>query len=448
MMKVIGLFKSPLTNRYTRMETHMHRLIVAGFALWSLIASPTYGEQGETTATVFTEDGAWCWFQDPRAVYVRGKHEQTYAQWMTRKGELQIGAYDHETGEILIHTLKENWDQDDHNTGAFLVLPNKRLMAFYAQHCKQELFCRTTSNPEDISQWEDEVTISNSDNITYAHPVYLSEEKKYYVFWRGPSWKPTFATSSDGISWSDPQILIQESGRESTSIRPYLKVISNGESSIHFMFTDGHPRDEVENSVYYLKYEKDQFIKANGDRVGSMRDLPIPHKSSDLVYDGSSETGRAWIWDIAIDEQGFPVIAYTRLPTETNHRYCTARWTGKQWLDVEITPGGKWFPQTPEGHTEPEPHYSGGMAIDHADPSTLYVSRPISGIFEIEQWSSPDQGKTWTSIAMTQKSTQNNIRPLVPRGTPKDKQIVLWMFGEYTHYTNYGTGIQLLEVED
>ncbi|NQT24772.1 BNR-4 repeat-containing protein [candidate division KSB1 bacterium] len=131
----------------------------------------------------------------------------------------------------------------------------------------------------------------------------------------------------------------------------------------HDARTDGHPRDEAQNSVYYLRYEKGKFVKANGDRVGSMSELPIQHKSSDLVYDGSSETGRAWVWDIAIDNQGHPVIAYTRLPAETDHRYCYARWTGERWLDVEITPGGKWFPQTPEGHTEPKPHYSGGMRL-------------------------------------------------------------------------------------
>lgn len=40
----------------------------------------------QTIIQTFTADGAWCWFQDPRAVYVKGEHERTYAQWMTEDG--------------------------------------------------------------------------------------------------------------------------------------------------------------------------------------------------------------------------------------------------------------------------------------------------------------------------------------------------------------------------
>ena len=164
----------------------------------------------QETINVVTLDGAWCWFQDPRAVYLHGQHERTYLQWMTRDGRLQVGAFDHETGRTEIHTLKEKWDRDDHNVGAFLVLPDNRLMAFYARHNREGIYCRTTSRPEEITQWNAEVTITDSPRITYAHPVHLSDEQKFYLFWRGTSWKPTFATSRDGIIWSEPQILLQD----------------------------------------------------------------------------------------------------------------------------------------------------------------------------------------------------------------------------------------------
>lgn len=378
---------------------------------------------------------------------MEGEHARTYAQWMTHDGKLQIGAYDHETREVVVHTLKEKWDRDDHNVGAFVILSDKRLMVFYARHNKQGIFCRTTSNPEDITRWDDEVTVSDASHITYAHPVYLSEEKKFYVFWRGSSWKPTFATSSDGKSWSEPEVLIQDSGRESIGVRPYTKIISDGESSIHFAFTDGHPRNEAQNSVYYLRYSGGQFFKADGGLVGHIHALPIRHSDSDVVYDGGTANVRAWVWDIALDHQGRPVIAYTRLPAENDHRYCYARWTGSGWLDVEITPGGGWFPQTPEGKIEPEPHYSGGMAIDHSNPSTLYLSRRINGLFEIEKWSTSDQGETWLSRAITKNSQHINVRPVVARGYVGDKDHVLWMFGAYEHFTKYRTGIKLLPLD-
>lgn len=389
------------------------------------------------TPIVFTDDGAWCWFQDPRAVYIDCDRERTYAQWMTRGKELQAGAYDHASGEIEIYTLKKRWDRDDHNVGAFIVLPDNRLMAFYARHNRQGIYCRTTLRPEDISEWGEEIAVSDTDRISYAHPVYLAGEQTFYVFWRGPSWKPTFATSTDGITWTDSKILIQESGREARDIRPYTKITSDGRSSIHIAFTDGHPRDEPQNSVYYLRYEDGAFFKADGATVASMGAIPIPHSASDVVYDGTETNVRAWVWDIALDADGRPVIAYTRHPKESDHRYHYARWNGDAWTDTEICAGGGWFPQTPEGEEEREPHYSGGIALDHSDPATLYVSRETGGTFEIERWHTPDAGATWESTPITHGSDRLNVRPVVPRGGSG----VLWMSGEYQHYTRYHTGI-------
>ncbi len=404
---------------------------------------PNFGARIESDEKIMTRDGAWCWFQDPRAVYVSGKRTRTYAQWVTQDGRLQIGAYDHKTGETEIHTLENEWGRDDHNVGAFIVLPDRRLFIFYARHEGKGIFCRASAGAEDISEWEDVVTISTEGRISYAHPVYLSEEKKFYVFWRARNWKPAFATSTDGKLWSDAATFIQDGERAGIDIRPYTKIASDDRTTIHFAFTDGHPRNESRNSVYYVRYERGNLFKADGNLIGMMNDTPIPHRKSDMIYNGATQ-GRAWIWDIALDDNGFPVIAYTRLPDETNHRYCYARWTGETWLNKEITPGGRWFPQTSFWEKEREPHYSGGMALDHSNPSLLYISRQVKGTFEIEQWESPDKGKTWRSLPVTGRSRHLNIRPVVPRGYDGEIPHVLWMFGDYRHYTNYKTGIKLL----
>ncbi len=420
----------------------MFRLCLVPLLLGGAAARVACGEAPAAGVRTLTDDGAWCWFQDPRAVNVRGAHDRTYVQWMTHDGRLQVAAWDHDTADVAVHTLRDAWDRDDHNVGAFVVLPDKRLMVFYARHNKDGLFCRTTTAPEDITRWEDEVTVSDTSRITYAHPVYLAAERRFYVFWRGPTWKPTFATSEDGITWSEPEVLVQDAGREASGIRPYTKITSDGVSSIHVAFTDGHPRNEAENSVYYLRYEDGRFFRADGTQVGDRQSLPIPHQQSDVVYDGRKTQVRAWVWDIALDAEGRPVIAYTRLPAETDHRYHWARWTGSEWRDVEVTPGGGWFPETPAGVTEREPHYSGGMALDPADPSVLYVLRPIAGMFEVEQWRSPDEGRTWQSRPITSGSPSLNVRPVVPRGDADPAQCVLWMSGRYEHYTNYQTGIR------
>lgn len=363
---------------------------------------------------------------------------------MTSDGKLQVGAYDHNTKEIKVVTLKEKWDVDDHNTNSFLVLPDRRIMVFYARHNKKGLYGRITSRPEDISKWEDEVTIANTDAITYSHPVYLNDESRFYVFWRGESWKPTFSTSLDGKTWTEPQILIQENGREDRSIRPYVKVVSDGKSEIHFAFTDGHPMDEPTNSIYYLKYRRGEFYKANGARGGTLDELPIQQSESDIVYRGKANKIRSWIWDIALDKDGNPIIAYTQLPSETDHRYHYAYWNGDTWFDTEITYGGRWFPQTSVSSHETEPYYSGGITFDHANPSSVYISRQVGAMFELEKWTTDNRGKTWSSVVITSNSMQRNVRPVVPRGYVGNNDHVLWMQGNYVNFTNYKTRIMLL----
>ncbi len=394
-----------------------------------------------------SRDGAWCWFYDPRAVYIEGKHRRTYAGWVTQKGELQVGMYDHDTGETEYYTLKTNWDIDDHNGNSFLVIPDNRLMVCYARHDKKGLFCRTTSMPENIREWENEITVSDMPRITYSHPVYLSDESRFYIFWRGQSWMPTFASSIDGRNWGDPKILIQKDNLESRDVRPYMKVISDGKAAIHFAFTDGHPRNEPKNSIYYLRYENGGFYKADGAKVGDMNSLPISPNKSAIVYNGNETKVRSWIWDIALDRKGHPIIAYTRLPKETDHRYHYTRWDGDKWVDVEITPAGRWFPQTPMLRREREPQYSGGIALDHCNPSVVYLSRQIRGVFEIEKWITLDNGKTWFSIAITRNSKHHSVRPVIPRGYTGKKAHLLWMHGGYLHYTNYETVIRMLKIK-
>ena len=85
-------------------------------------------------------------------------------------------------------------------------------------------------------------------------------------------------------------MLIQEDGREGRKIRPYVKVVSDNKVIIHFAFTDDHPRDEPLNSIYYMRYHKGAFYKADGTRIGDMKSLPIPHSMSDTVYEGHENT--------------------------------------------------------------------------------------------------------------------------------------------------------------
>src|SRR5690606_17267834 len=243
----------------------------------------------------------------------------------------------------------------------------------------RRFFMRISKKPEDITEWGEERVIPFGGNrITYSHPVMLQDEgNRIYMFWRGSDWQPSFSFSDDlGDTWSDPKVLIASKNiKDKPRNRPYLKVHSDGQDRIDFIFTDGHPSVEPTNSVYHFYYKKGMFHQTNGDLIGSIEGPAIKHQHVHKVYAGEKDSIRAWIADVALAKDGNPVVVYPRFPQDTDHRYHYAKWNGNRWLDEEICKAGGWMPIVEPGEKVREPHYSGGISLNHRDPSNVYLSR-------------------------------------------------------------------------
>src|SRR5687767_2866757 len=69
----------------------------------------------------FTDNGAWCWFSDPRAIYFKGQHSRTYAGWVDSFGNIMVGFYDHDLKLIETKVLHKNLETDDHNNPSLLI---------------------------------------------------------------------------------------------------------------------------------------------------------------------------------------------------------------------------------------------------------------------------------------------------------------------------------------
>lgn len=379
-------------------------------------------------------DAAWCWFADPRAVHHAGRHRRTYIGWVNQAGDIVAAAYDHVTADLTTVTLRPGLEYDDHANPAILVRPDGWLTVFYSAHNGSRMFYRVSSLPEDIGDWGEERSLpantQGRKGYTYPNPMVLSAESdRLYLFWRGGDWSADFATSDDmGQAWSPVRTLVRVDEH-----RPYIKYASDGRSRIHFAFTDGHPRN-LFNNIYHAYYEGGTVHRADGTPIRSLAELPLSPPEADRVYDAQVHGAHAWIWDIALDAAGRPVIVYATFPSVTNHRYRYARWTGSAWEDHEVCPAGRSI----DGPSEVE--YSGGIVLDHADPSRVYLSREVNGIHEIERRTTPDGGATWTVEPITADSALKNVRPFVPRNAA-DEMSVLWMQGDYPHYTQYRTAL-------
>ena len=384
----------------------------------------------------FIGGGAWSWFGDPRAVYHAGAHRRSYIGWDATDGSIQVASYDHDTGQQVIATLKARFQIDDHDNPSILVLPDARLMVFWSAHIGERMFYRTSLRPEDVTAWGAEHTIPTntpgSFGYTYPNPVQLTAERnRIYLFWRGGNFNPTMSTSDNGGStWSAARTLISNPGQ-----RPYVKFASNDRDTIAMAFTEAHPRDR-HTSIYYAEYRAGALHRADGSTIASMADLPITLAAAEKVYDAGTGGAKAWVHDVALDADGRPVIVYATFPTDADHRYHYARWDGTRWNDQELTRAGGSMNLDPR-----EPNYSGGITLDHENPSTVYLSRQVKGVFEIEVWRTPDHGATWSSLPLTTGSG-GNYRPISPRGQRGEDLDVVWMHGGYRSYTHFQTGVR------
>lgn len=415
-------------------------------------------DQTEKSHLSITNDGAWCWFSDPRAVYYQGNHRRTYAGWVDSEGSIVIGYYDHDQGSIETKVLDPMLQVDDHNNPSLLFDNKGKLLVFYSQHSRKSPMTLVRSvNPESINEWETPQTLVLNDSTifpqasntyTYTNIIRLSKEKdKLYLFWRGVDFKPNFSISEDmGYNWAEGKLLVLPD-RIYRNRRPYLKVASNNKDVIHFAFTDGHPRNEPTNSIYYAKYKSGELLKADGSKIKSWSELPMDPSESDLVYDASKTMEKAWIWDVAGDSDDRPIMVYSRFPNDSTHIYYYAIWSNKGWNNIKLVNSGGWFPNTIPGETEREQNYSGGIALDHENPSIVYLSAEKNDVFEIEKWETLDQGENWTVTEITRESKLDNIRPFVVRNHPaEDSSAVLWMnLRNYVHYTDYDSSIKMLK---
>ena len=415
--------------------------------------------QGASSKSL-TSDGAWCWFSAPGAIYRHNGAPQVVTGWVTSDGSIEGALLDPLTGHKTVQVVSNKLDKDDHANPSFVELSNGDVLMCYTKHFDTHVRFNRLSAQRNVADFGVTEMVDVFDHaqfelypkktVTYVNPIVLAKEVgRLYCFGRWTGYKPNIMWSDNGgITFSSAQVFISTFPFDSDN-RPYVRYYSNGESRIHLVFTDGHPRKEPANSVYYAYYEKDAFWRVDGSKICDLDELPFEPSEASMVYKASEESGRAWVFDIASDENDSPVILYARYPKETAHIYHYVSYDGEEWGDHQICDAGKWFPQTPQEGYEREPHYSAGMVLHPLKPNTVYLSRDIDGVFEIEKRVTHNVGKSWEISPVTWNSSFDNVRPIVPGNMKKgDPTVILWMVNEkYIHYTDYNTRIKYIVEE-
>jgi unsaturated rhamnogalacturonyl hydrolase len=429
---------------------------------------------GLPEAMILKRNGGWCWFQDPRAIVssdgnvifstIAGDASGGYDP-----GDLYVSAWNPSTGAIVHHELKDRFERDDHSVAALLERPDGKILAVYGKHSSDKLQrWRVTNNARDISSWSPEQSLDVGDRYCYSNIYQLAAENgRIYNFSRSIGYNPNCTFSDDDgaswspgwrlFSWTKPDLANNPLATGTDGCRPYVRYASNGSDSIHFVTSEDHPR-AYDNSIYHGFYRSGKLHDSTGKVLAETRSggsAALKPNSFTPIFQGGPDKV-AWTTDLELDANGNPYTAFSVQVggaayrgkrgadgDGADHRYFYARFDGKEWNTYEMAFAGSRL-------YADEDDYTGLIALDPQDPDTVVISTnadPSTGAplvskndqkrhWELYRGKTTDLGKTWSWTALTQNSTVDNLRPIIP-SNPQGKRIILWTRGTLKTYTDY-----------
>jgi hypothetical protein len=416
-------------------------LLWCGGCFHSRTSSPT----GRTIT--LTHNGTWTWFNDPRAVY-DPRTNRVYAGWISNTGTIQFAAHDLKSGKTTALNLKTGFEADDHNNPAFLLHDDGTITAFYTAHRteypERAVLWRRIVPP--LQQTKDgyalgpEQRIMRDDDVqgekknTYANPFHLANDggrPRTYLFSRGANFNPVYRIHDDGAdpnAWSAAKNFILNAPN-----RPYLKYDSNNLDRVSFLFTDANP-GSARNNVYFMYLKDGMLHNADGSVIRKLSDGPIAPSDAGKVFDHLANPAvtddNSWVWDLATDPRtGHPIATFVSF-RGIEHFYHYAWFDGHQWIDhlLDVVTG-----DSIEGKGLGD-NYSGGLVLDHTDPSIMYLSHVVDGHYALDQWKTRDGGATWTKKRIATEGSKKILRPFVPLNRPADTEMVVWLSGDYSSW--------------
>ena len=170
--------------------------------------------------------------------------------------------------------------------------------------------------------------------------------------------------------------------------------------------------------------------------------MPVPSRAGDTVETYSTEEGSSWVMDVA-DDHGHPVIVYAQgvdgRPVMT-YRY--ARHDGKRWTAHTITTTS----EAPRHQLEGGNFKTGGVVLDHEDPSTVVLSRIEGTTAVVQEWTTPDGGATWIKAHRLSPAGKNCFRPAVSRGDGPESKLIGFICGRLDHWTDFETDLYVRRI--
>ncbi len=400
-----------------------------------------------------SSNGAWCWYQDERAVIDKANNIIIIGSNRTSNGHDYVDIYDIPTGR------KRNDDlgyigSDDHDTPGLFIRPDGKYLAMFTKHNGDKITHYRIFNG---SSWSADKTFDWSTqpggadfNTTYSNVYYLSAENRTYDISRGNGHGgQNFIYSTDqGDTWSYGGFLTTNGNVG--YVNGYFKYCSNGIDRIDFVCTEYHPRD-YNTSIYHGYIKNGQTFKSDGtlvddnifDKFPSMPQDYTPVFQADTELNGVTMT-HCWNTDVQRYSDGtIATIVTARTNNDSNnptHAFIYCRYDGTTWKSTYLGNAGLKLYSSEQDYT--------GLAAMHPNtPDIIYISTtydPRDDSFltkhEIFKGVTRDSGTTWEWTPITQNSTVDNLRPIVPEWEHY-KTALIWFRGNYYSAQNISAEI-------
>jgi hypothetical protein len=441
------------------------------------VVRPPCGSQSTTGVNAssiiqFNDNGGWHWFQDERAVIDPHANKLivgSTASGGSRDGQNEAVIYDLASRQGTRYTLPSSLatsNVDDHNAPALLIRPDGQYLAQWAGH---RVDCLSRFSTFDGTRWSAERTFdwtpvgcpwagAATNMITYSNPWYLGSD--IFTMVRSVDTEPGILASTDnGQSWSYVGKLTPNLSAGFTA--GYYKFWGNNTDRIDFVGTEAHPRD-VDNSLYHGYVSNGRIY----DSFGNVLDPSIQDAGSatsngpgitqyTTVFKTGTTVGgvtlcRMWNYDIARYADGtISVLGQGRTNecestitgSDPDKRAIYARFDGTQWTATYLVKMG------PKLYADEE-DYTGLAALDPDNPDVIFVSTvydpnddtTMTSYHEIYEGVTCDHGKTWKWVPITQNSTWDNLRPIVPKWDSSHLAL-LWLRGTFNSDQSYALSV-------
>ncbi|HEX7471246.1 MAG TPA: hypothetical protein VF437_11020, partial [Verrucomicrobiae bacterium] len=304
------------------------------------------------------------------------------------------------------------------------------------------IFDGTNWNPYTTFDWQ-ALGATSSELASYSNPHFLPAEGRTYTFVRSLDIKSMniLLSTNEGGTWTYYGKLNRS--YPGSGYNPgYYRFCDNGKDRIDFICTESHPRDTL-TSIYHGYISNGMSFKTDGTLVdGNLNDTNAPLSSDFMpvftngtVMPPGQTNYRCWNSDVQSYPDGtVEAIIHARInqsahiggypdQEDPNHAFIFCRWDGTNWTSTYLCQAGYKLYSA-------EADYVGLGCLSPNDPNTIFISTkydpravqagvtdtnpPYSTWHEIWKGVTTNRGTSFTWTPITQNSTHDNLRPIVP----------------------------------